>query len=129
MFTGYIIDIKYLKIANNVSEDEEGEEDIADEEFTFKTKAKRNTYKDRVLENVDKMDEILVFKLYHQLAYELKGKLVEREIAPDLMGRFNNQSQDFASQTLEAEKALLRPFIGKLIQFVHNGGFLDENRG
>ena len=97
MFTGYIIDIKYLKIASNVPEDEEGEEDIADEEFTFKTKAKRNTYKDRVLENVDKMDEILVFKLYHQLAYELKGKLVEREIAPDLMGRFNNQSQDFAS--------------------------------
>ena len=72
IFTTYILDVKVNVGGEDVAE---GSERIADETFTFKSKVKMMSYKSKVLENVNKMDPNLVFKLYYQLAHEIKKKL------------------------------------------------------
>ena len=82
MFSGFINDIK---CSTHTTEAADGEEEVSSVDFNFLSKEKRNAYKGKVLENIEKMDDGLVFKLYYQLAFTLKKRLGENEIEPDLI--------------------------------------------
>ena len=82
VFAGYI---KQIPVKSNIKFDADekedaaygssGQDNIGEDHFNINTISERRALKELVLNNIDLMDTTLVFRLYYQLAHELKDKL------------------------------------------------------
>ena len=68
VLVGYI---KTIPIEDE-SENQEFNPYIAEDDFGIKSKAERDDYQEKILNNMDEMDTMLVFKMYQSIVFDLK---------------------------------------------------------